>query len=286
MSEPASSNEQLPDARRTSPGRLVLRFLMSVALAYLLVALTAFLFQRRLIYFPLPGPVELPVNPGYAGLSEVDLKTSDGVGLKAWYWPGERQLVLLVLHGNAGHRGHRLEWIDCLHRTGAGVFLLDYRGYGGSEGSPCEDGLYRDAEAAASWLASSGRGPLVYVGESLGAAVAVELALRRPPEALILQSPFTSLAGVGSLHYSYFPVGLLLRERFEVLPKIERIRCPVLVIHGGKDSIVPVSMGRKVFESAAGPKDWMEIAGGDHNDALWEDSSYSARLKVFLKLSP
>jgi hypothetical protein len=261
-----------------------LRFLASVALAYFIVALTACLFQRRLIYFPYPGPVPLPAGPRYDGLREVDLKTADGVGLKAWYWPGKRQLVLYVLHGNAGHRGFRLEWLERLRATGAGTFIVDYRGYGGSEGSPSEEGLYRDAEAGAAWLADQGVGPLVYVGESLGTAVAVELARRRPPQALVLQSPFTSLADVGRFHYSYLPVRLMLRDRFDVVGKIAEIDCPVLVIHGTNDSIVPTSMGRRVFESARGPKEWLELAGRDHNDALWDEASYSARLKLFLGL--
>ncbi|MGH7378363.1 MAG: alpha/beta hydrolase, partial [Candidatus Methylomirabilales bacterium] len=172
-----------------------------------------------------------------------------------------------------------------LRRTGAGVLLLDYRGYGGSGGAPTEEGLYRDGEAAAAWVEAQGLGPLVYVGESLGTGVAVEVALRRPPAALVLQSPFTSLTDVAARHYPYLPVRLLLKDRYESLEKIARVSCPVLVIHGDRDSIIPIAQGRKLFEAVPGRKAFLEVPGGDHNDPLWDLlPGYAERVGGFLGL--
>jgi len=260
----------------------------TILIAYLLVLGLAYLFQRRLIYFPSMGSdlvPAIPPAPLYAGLYDFTLSASDVVPLKAWHWPGERPLTLVVFHGNAGHRGHRLGWLWALRSTRAGVFILDYRGYGGSGGSPSEEGFYRDGEAAVDWLQSSGAGPLAYVGESLGTAVAVELALRRPPAALILQSPFTSAVDLGQRTYPFLPVRLLMRDRYPLLSKIDRVSCPVMVIHGQEDSIVPPAMGRAVFERAPDRKEWFPIPRADHNDPLWEIApDYGARVGRFLGL--
>ncbi len=270
---------------RAGVGSFLFRALRILIIAFLAVLGLAYFFQRRLIYFPTAERVAIPSEPRYRDIREVDLTASDGVPLKAWHWPGARGLTLLVFHGNAGHRGHRLPWLETLRETGAGVFILDYRGYGGSGGSPTEGGLYRDAEAAADWLAGNGIAPVVYVGESIGTAVAVELALRRPPAALILQSAPTSVTAIGQSAYPFLPVGLFLKDRFDSLSKIGRVTCPVLSIHGGSDTLVPIAMGRALFEAVPGKKDWYEIRGADHNDPLWAmDAGYARRIAEFLGL--
>ncbi len=239
--------------------------------------------QRKLLYYPSGGPVELPPAAAREGLREVDLTASDGVRLKAWDWPDRKPLTLLIFHGNAGNRGDRESWLHSLRKTGARIFILDYRGFGGSEGSPTEEGIYRDAEAAVSWLASQGAGPLVYVGESLGTGVAVELAVRRPPAGLILQSAFTSAVDVGRHHYPFLPVGLLMTDRFDSIAKIDKVDCPVLSIHGEKDSLVPIDLGRRLFERVRGRKEWLSIPGADHNDPFWiVDRRYGESVQRFL----
>ncbi len=268
-----------------APLRIVARLISAAMTLYLVVVGAACVLQRKLIYYPSPGPVAVPESARAAGLEEVDLRASDGVALKAWHWPGERPLTLLVLHGNAGNRGHRFPWMQALRRTGAGVFVLDYRGYGGSEGSPTEDGLYRDAEAAAGWLEAHGAGAVVYLGESLGTGVAVELALRRPPAALVLQGAFTSLVDVAQGAYPFLPVRLLLRDRFDSISKMERVACPVLEIHGERDSLIPAAQGKALLEKARTRKERLEVPGADHNDALWDDPSYLPRLSAFLGLT-
>jgi fermentation-respiration switch protein FrsA (DUF1100 family) len=156
-----------------------------------------------------------------------------------------------------------------LRRAGLSVLLFDYRGYGGNPGRPSESGLIADARAARAYLASRpGVDPsrIVYLGESLGAAVAVALAVEQPPVALILRSPFSSLADIGRLHYPYLPVRLLLRDRFDSIHRIGRVAAPVLIVAGERDSIVPPEHSRQLYEAAPEPKRFVLIPGTDHND--------------------
>jgi fermentation-respiration switch protein FrsA (DUF1100 family) len=267
------TSPQQPKEGRTRRATLtgsLWRVARTLLLAYVGVVLVAFFFQRRLQYFPSPQRPSLRrVIPG---LEEVSLTTTDGVRLEAWYWPGERPATLVIFHGNGGHRGHRLEWVEALHALGWGVFILDYRGYGGSEGSPSEDGLYHDAEAALAWLKShtvAKQSKIVLFGESLGGGVAVEMARRHPPAALLLQSAFSSAIDVGKSAYPFLPVSALMRDRFENVTKIGEVQCPLLMIHGNNDSIVPMRFGRKLFDAANEPKKWYEVEGAGHNDLLW-----------------
>ncbi len=152
---------------------------------------------------------------------------------------------------------------------GFSVLLFDYRGYGENPGLPTEDGLAADARAAQAWLARQpGVDPdrIVYFGESLGAAVAVGLAVERPPAALVLRSPFTSLPDVGALHYPWLPVRRLLVDRYPSIERITSVRAPVLVIAGDSDDIVPASLSERLYEAAAEPKQWLLVPGAGHND--------------------
>ena len=149
------------------------------------------------------------------------------------------------------------------------VLLFDYRGYGGNGGAPTEPGLVADARAARAYLlgrADVDASRLVYFGESLGSAVAVTLAAEHGPVAMVLRSPFTSLVDVGRVHYPFLPVTALLRDRFASLDAIRDVRCPVLVIAGDRDRIVPVGQSRRLYDAVRAPKDLVIIAGADHND--------------------
>jgi len=250
-------------------GHFYWRLLRDVAVLYLVFAGLLYIFQRKLQYFPDPASVPVPRGPRYDGIETVSLATTDGLHLFAWHWPGRFTPTLVIFHGNAGHRGHRLDWIEDLHSLGYGVFILDYRGYGGSEGSPTEEGLYRDGEAVLGWLGRQEIRNLVYFGESLGCGVAVELAKRQPPRALILQSGFSSAVDVARKAYPYLPVRLLMKDRFNSKEKMAKIPCPVLFIHGERDSIIPLKLGRALYEAANEPKTWFPIPGADHNDLPW-----------------
>jgi uncharacterized protein len=239
-------------------------------LATLLVLL--WLVQRRLIYFPLLQDVP-PVATSLPGAEDVSFETADGLRLRGWFAPamGSRaRATALVFNGNAGDRSFRVPLAGALAELGLSVLLFDYRGYGRNPGRPSEQGLLADARAARGYVAARADvdpARLVYFGESLGAAVALALAVEQPPAALVLRSPFTSLADVGRAHYPFLPVSLLLRDRFDSLGQIERLTCPVLVIAGQQDRIVPPEQSRRLYEAARGPnKRFALISGADHND--------------------
>jgi fermentation-respiration switch protein FrsA (DUF1100 family) len=246
-----------------------IRILRDLAALYVLFVLVVYLFQRKLQYFPDSSIVPTPVGDEFRRLQTIELSTPDGVRLLSWHWPGSVPTTLVVFHGNAGHRGHRLEWIADLHRLGYGIFILDYRGYGGSEGSPSEQGLYTDAETAVRWLRENTKTQLTYFGESLGCGVAVETACRIPPKALILQSGFVSGADIAQNAYPFLPARWLLKDRYDSSAKVQQIHCPLLFVHGDQDSVVPFRFGKALFDLANEPKQWSPIAGANHNDLSW-----------------
>ena len=223
--------------------------------------------QRRLIYFPSRGPVP-PAAAVLPNGQDVVLETDDGIRLGAWYFPvpGGGPAVL-VCNGNGGDRSGRVELAAALNRMGLSVLLFDYRGYGANPGKPSEDGTAADARAAQAWLAAQpGVEKIVYFGESLGAAVAVGLAVERPPAALILRSPFTSLPDVGAMHYPWLPVRLLLTDRYPSIDRIGSVHVPVMVIAGDRDDIVPETLSRRLYDAANEPKRYVLVPGAGHND--------------------
>jgi uncharacterized protein len=223
--------------------------------------------QRRLIYFPSPGPVP-PAATVLPNGQDVVLETDDGIPLGAWYFPVSGGApAVLVCNGNGGDRSGRVELAAALNRMGLSVLLFDYRGYGANPGKPSEDGTAADARAAQAWLAAQpGVEKIVYFGESLGAAVAVGLAIERAPVALILRSPFTSLPDVGAMHYPWLPVRLLLTDRYPSIDRIGSVHVPVMVIAGDRDDIVPEALSRRLFDAANEPKRYVLVAGAGHND--------------------
>jgi len=229
------------------------------------------LFQRSLIYFPIDSVprIDTVLPEG----EEVTFPTEDGLILTAWYLPvpGDKEPTVIVFNGNAGNRSHRAPLARALTDQGFAVLLTDYRGYGGNAGSPSEEGLVLDAAAALSYLETRpdvDTARLVYFGESLGAAVALRLASDHPPAALVLRSPFTSLAEVGAAHYPLLPVSWLLRDRFENKDLITQSETALLIILGTGDAIVPPEQSRQLFEVAtAEGKRIHVIEGADHNDS-------------------
>jgi uncharacterized protein len=234
--------------------------------------------QRRLIYFPSPGPVPSAATL-LAGGRDVVLDTEDGKRLGAWCLPAPGSQpgpAVVVFNGNGGDRSGRALLAANLSRLGMSVLLFDYRGYGGNPGPPSEKGLAADARAAQAWLAAQPEvdpDRIVYFGESLGAAVAIGLAMERPPAALVLRSPFTSLAEVGRAHYPWLPVGWLLMDRYPSIDRIGSLSAPVMVIAGGRDDIVPESLSKKLYDAASEPKRYLLVPGTGHNDPelIWGD---------------
>jgi fermentation-respiration switch protein FrsA (DUF1100 family) len=209
--------------------------------------------------------------------------------LGAWFVTGSGpspRPTVVVFNGNAGHRGYRAPLAAALRGHGLNVLLTDYRGYGSNPGTPTEEGLAEDARAARAYVL--GRPDVdgtrvAYFGESLGAAVAARLAVEHPPAALILRSPFASMALVGQHHYPVLPVRLLLRDRFASLDRADRIRCPVLVIAGTVDGIIPIDHSRRLYEAIVAPKTWFEIDAGHNDQALLDGEEMIQAIVRFLQ---
>jgi hypothetical protein len=203
------------------------------------------------------------------GAEKVRLRSSDGVELSGWWKPvAGAKLATLFLHGNAGNVTHRAEAMEEIAAAGSSVFVLDYRGYGRSTGSPGESGLYRDAEAAYQWLIGRGFAGhfIVLHGESLGTAVAADLASRLPSAGLILEAPFPSARSVAE---KILPVvGPLVTWGFDTQAKLARVHVPVLVIHGDRDEIIDPHLGLRVFAAAGQPKRIWVVHGAGHNDIV------------------
>jgi hypothetical protein len=224
--------------------------------------------QNWLLYFPDNARPD-PAAAGVAGLREVALETADGLRLLSWWLPPrEGRPVIAYFHGNGGNIEYRAPRVRRFAEAGLGVLMLEYRGYGGNPGKPSEEGLYADARAGLAFLGREGIAAdrVVLYGESLGTGVAVKMAGEAPVGALVLEAPFTRLADVASAHYPAFLVGLLLRDRYDSLSRIAAAKAPLLVLHGERDTIIPVAFGRALFEAANPPKEsWFAPRGG-HND--------------------
>ncbi|MEW6441699.1 MAG: alpha/beta hydrolase [bacterium] len=243
-------------------------------------------FERRLIYYPTRV---LEATPSAVGLEYEDLaiRTADGLRLHGWFVPGAGAgWTLLFLHGNAGNIGDRVENLRLLHDLGLQVCIIDYRGYGRSEGSPTEEGLYRDADAAYSWLlARADVDPerIVVFGRSLGAAVAVDLCARVGCRRLILEGAFPSAAEMARAILPLPMLDRLLPERFAAAEKIPNVRAPLLQFHGARDEVVPFELGVRLFEAAHPPKAFVPVPGAGHND-VWivGGQAYADRIRTFL----
>ncbi len=259
--------------------------LLTGAVLYLAVAALAYLLQSRYVFLPTR---DLTATPGHLGLpyETVRIRTSDGLLLYGWYIPADQPRgVLLFFHGNAGNISHRLESLAIIRDLRLSTLIVDYRGYGRSEGRPGESGTYRDAEAAWSYLVKERGVPqdsIVVFGRSLGGAVATWLSEHYYPKALIVESTFTSIPDMGAELYPFMPVRLLARLHYDALDRISRVRCPVLVVHSRQDEIVPFHHGQKLYEAASPPKDFLELHGG-HNEAfLMSGRRYMEALDTFL----
>jgi uncharacterized protein len=250
--------------------------LLAVPVALALPVGLAWLFQRRLIYLPFPRalPAAAEVLPA---ARDVTLHTDDGHRLGAWLVAPsstDRRIAVLVANGNGGNRSLRAPLAAALADHGLTVLLFDYRGYGGNPGRPTEDGLTRDVRAAHQFLTEQARTPpdrLIYFGESLGAAVVVELATERPPAGLVLRSPFVDLPSVAQVHYPVLPTRLLLRDRYPVADRLRALTVPTTVVYGTADSIVPPEQSITVARAAPRTARTVAVPDADHNDQVLLD---------------
>jgi uncharacterized protein len=265
--------------------RMIWHILIAVAGGYVLLAALLFLFQGSLVYRPVRQWITTP-DQASMDYEDVYFQTSDGVKLNGWFVPaGTPKGTILIFHGNAGNISHRLDTIAIFHNLGYNVMIIDYRGYGLSEGSPGEQGTYRDAEAAWKYLTRKRKldpGRIVIFGRSLGGAVAAWLAVEKHSAGLILESTITSVANRGAELYKFLPVRLLARINYDTLGRIDKLRCPLLVIHSPDDEVVPFHHGKQLFEAAKEPKRFEEISGS-HNEGFRNSGTlYTDILSEFL----
>lgn len=266
----------------------MLKFFAIAAGAYLVLVGFIYLTQASLLYLPRVPGRQLDATPEGIGLDyeEVWLDTSDGIRVHGWFVPGDSSRTVLYFHGNAGNISHRLHTLRQLHDLELSVLIIDYRGYGQSEGSPNEDGLYRDAEAAWQYLTEI-RGiateDIVVLGRSLGASVAAWLAADRNPGGLVLDSAFTSVPDIGQDVYPWLPVRLLSRFQHATSEYVIKTSSPLLVVHSRDDEIIPFHHGEAIFGHANEPKTFLELRGG-HNDAHFtSETAYIDGLRRFLR---
>ena len=253
------------------PLRALARPLVITAVLFVVGLVTlAWFAQRSLLYFP-GSDVPPAADVGLERAEPVDFETQDGLRLEGWFVPASEPAsgyTAIVFNGNAGHRGYRAELAQRFAARGIATLLFDYRGYGGNPGLPSERGLTRDARAALAYVRQRpGIDParIVYFGESLGAAVAVGLAVEHPPAALILRSPFQSIAAMARIHLPIWP-RFLIRDRYPSADRIATIRSPLLVIAGDADRIVPFEQSVALYDAAPHPKRLVVIDDADHND--------------------
>lgn len=254
-------------------------------------ALVGFVFvsQHRLVYLPDAVGSAASVTPADLGLDYEDAAfyAPDGSRLHGWFVPGGGRRTLLFFHGNAGDISHRLESIRFFHELGLSVLIVDYRGYGQSEGRPSEHGTYEDAEAAWRYLTARRGIPaedIVLFGRSLGGPIAAWLAARHRPAGLVIESAFTSVPDLGREIYWFLPVRWMSRFSYATRELVRDVRCPVLVAHSRDDEIVPFAHGRAIFEAANEPRELLELHGG-HNEAYLriEHGAYRDELQRFLR---
>ena len=244
----------------------MISLLAAFAVLYLVALAVLYVGQRKLLYFP--NTVE--VAPGSVGLVNAErrhLTTNDGETLLAWYIaPAAGKPLILYFHGNGGGLELRAERFDALAGSGDGLLAVEYRGYAGSTGAPSEAGLLADGEAAYREARSLGfpTARIVVMGESLGSGVAVALAARHEIAALVLDSPYSSIADVAAATFWMFPVHALLRDSFRSDARIASVAAPLLIVHGTRDEVIPIRLAEKLFALAKAPKDFIRVEGGGH----------------------
>jgi fermentation-respiration switch protein FrsA (DUF1100 family) len=274
----------MPQPENPDPPRMW-TLILAVVVALSLLNIVLWMLQPSMVFYPTRVLQEAPADWGLE-FEEVDLRAEDGTRLHAWFIPHPRpRHTLLFLHGNAGNISHRGSSIEIFNRLGLSVLILDYRGYGQSEGVPTEQGLYMDARAAWHHLTEERAldpGEILIFGRSLGASVAVELAARTQPAGLILESGFSSAADMARHLYPGLHHVLLRRFQLDSVGRLARVQAPVLVLHSRDDEIVPYALGRRLFEAAPEPKTFVELVGDHNSGFLTSQPNYERSLAAFI----
>tara|TARA_B100000686_G_scaffold40619_1_gene41906 strand:+ start:703 stop:1515 length:813 start_codon:yes stop_codon:yes gene_type:complete len=243
--------------------------ILALVCFYVLLVVVVFFFQRNLLYHPSVDNYikDEEVNEPLE-IEKVKITTKDKIDLIGWFYNKniENSKTILFLHGNAGSLQNRTYKLNHFKNLNLNFLIVAWRGFNGNSGKPNEIGLYEDAKSAVRWLVSKGieEKNIILYGESLGTGVAVEIAQNKNYAGVILESPFTSMINMGKKYYPFFPVSLLLKDKFESYKKIENIFIPILIMHGTVDKIVPYDMGKKMYQLANEPKFFYSQEYGDH----------------------
>ena len=261
------------------------RVVMSVAIVYVILIATLYLFQRNIVF----APSTQKLTPGEVGLTDtavVELPNADGEPLYNWHIPpAPGKPTLLYFHGNGGAIHGRASKLRAYQALGFGVFIVGYPGYGGSSGQPTEAALISAALNAYDYLAPQVQAErLVLYGESLGSAVATQVAAQRPVRALILAAPMYAIEEIAAQQYPFVPARLLIKDKFRSYEHIEHIDAPLLVVHGSEDGLIPIESGQALYERARPPKQFVRLDGAGHNN-LYEFAILDA-VEAFLQGLP
>jgi fermentation-respiration switch protein FrsA (DUF1100 family) len=228
----------------------------SVVLAYFIIILFVYFYQRNLLYHPSENNyLNDKITFNY---EEIFIETDKNINLKSWFIKKDlnKFKTILIFHGNAGNLFNRVYKLNELNKLDVNILLISWRGFSGNKGKPTEKNLYHDAEEAIKWLNNRGAisKNIILYGESLGTGVATELGTSNAFGGIILESPFTSIANAAKIYYPYLPVNIILKDRYNSISKIKNITTPILIMHGKKDNIVPQKMGLELYEKANQPK--------------------------------
>ena len=260
--------------------------ILTLIFFYILLIIVVFFFQRNILYHPSVNNYlkdNLGTEP--SKIEKVKVTTEDKIDLNGWFYNKdiEKFKTIVFFHGNAGSLKNRTYKLNHFKDLDVNFLIIAWRGFSGNMGKPNEMGLYEDARSAIRWLNMKGIQDknIILYGESLGTAIAVEIAQNKKYAGIILESPFTSMVNMGKKYYPFFPVSFLLKDKFESFKKINKISIPVLIMHGKVDKIVPYAMGKKMYELANDPKFFYSQEYGDH--MVEYDEKLLLALKQFIE---
>ncbi len=284
---------ETPHAPNKSIGVRVLNFLLTILIAYIIALVLIRVFESHFIFFPdSPGRLEGDWHPRALPVQDVWLTSSGGTKLHAWWIPHDQaKVTFLAFHGNAANITNRAPVYEFLRDTPANVLALEYSGYGRSEGKPSEAALYRDADAAYQYLVNTkGIAPktIISFGQSLGTAVAANLAAHREVGAVILEAPFPSASRIARQFFWFLPgISLLVHGQLDTAARLQQINVPILIVHCTQDPVIPFHFGQAVYNAARSPKDFLQINAACHEESsLVAPNQYRPTLQKFLSALP
>ena len=236
--------------------RIFLYVFLSSIILYVSVCTYMYVFQRNFLYHPDKNNY-LRSEKLNADTKEISVPSTEGIALKAWFYKNpQNKYTVLFFHGNAGGLGNRIYKLNELKNLNLNYLIISWRGFSGNKGSPTEQGLYSDARSALKWLEKNNisKSKIILYGESLGTGVAVEVGQNQKFAGIILESPYTSIVDAAKIYYPYLPVDLILKDKYLSLKKIKNINSPTFIMHGGADIIIPIAMGKKLFDEVQSKK--------------------------------